>query len=289
VIEKLFSPKQVARALGVSESSLKRWCDRGLIETRRTGGGHRRIPLGEVCRFLRNSDQTLLRPDLLGLPATSGQCERGMKRAGENLLQAVCRGDEQACRDVAMDMYLAGYSVSQICDELLAEVMHRVGTRWDCGEMHIYEERLGCEIIHRILDDLRQVIPPAKPDAPTALGATPSGDPYSLAGRMVEIVLREAGWQATTLGDSLPFDTLIQAVRNRKPRLFWLSVSVIADEDRFLSEYDRFHSELHGDVALVVGGRALTEPMRRRMKYCAYCDNLDQLKEFAETLWNPSV
>ena len=52
----LLSPKQVARALGVSESSLKRWCDKGLIPTERTAGGHRRLPLAGVLDFLVRSD-----------------------------------------------------------------------------------------------------------------------------------------------------------------------------------------------------------------------------------------
>jgi excisionase family DNA binding protein len=285
VIEKLFSPKQVARALGVSESSLKRWCDRGLIETRRTGGGHRRIPLDEVCRFLRDSEQFLVRPELLGLPATSGQCERGIKRAQDNLLQAIRRGDEQASRDIVMDLYLAGFEVSRICDELLTVVMHRVGDLWQCGEIEVYEERLGCEIYRRILEDFRRVLPPPSQGAPLAIGAAPEGDPYSLANRMVELVLCEAGWQATALGGALPFDTLTTAAQKRRPRLFWLSVSAIPSSEQFLRQYAEFHAALPEDVALVAGGRALNDSIRSRMVDCVHCNNLTELKHYVQTLW----
>ncbi len=170
MIEKLFSPKQVARALGVSESSLKRWCDRGLLETRRTGGGHRRISLGEVCRFVRDSGQSLQRPDLLGLPATSGCGPRGIARAMEHLEQAVREGDEVACRDITIDLYLAGFPIAAICDDLIATVMHRVGALWDCGEVEIYQERLGCEIFGRLLEELRRIIATPDRSAPVALG-----------------------------------------------------------------------------------------------------------------------
>jgi len=287
VIEKLFSPKQVARALGVSESSLKRWCDRGLIDTRRTGGGHRRITLSGVCRFLREHDQELVHPDLLGLPATSGRGRRCLARAREHMLQAIRRGDEEACREVILDLYLAGFSIGQLCDEVLAEVMRRVGDRWQCGDLEIYQERLACEFLGRALEDLRQVLPTPEPGAATAIGGAPEGDPYTLAGRMVELVLRAAGWQAVSLGSSLPFSTLSQAVRQRKPRLFWLSVSSIDGEEQFLGQYEQFHTEAVKGTAIVIGGRALTEPIRRRMKYCSHCDSLQQLKEFATTLWNP--
>ncbi|HEX9106572.1 MAG TPA: MerR family DNA-binding transcriptional regulator, partial [Longimicrobiales bacterium] len=47
------SPRELAEAVGVSESSLKRWADRGVLAVERTAGGHRRIPLGEAVRFIR--------------------------------------------------------------------------------------------------------------------------------------------------------------------------------------------------------------------------------------------
>ena len=47
-MKKLISPKQVARAIGVSESTLKRWCDRGLIPMTKTAGGHRRMEVEAV-------------------------------------------------------------------------------------------------------------------------------------------------------------------------------------------------------------------------------------------------
>ena len=57
------SPKQLADAIQVSESSIKRWCDRGVIATVRTAGGHRRIPLTDVLRFVRDHDYAVLHPE----------------------------------------------------------------------------------------------------------------------------------------------------------------------------------------------------------------------------------
>jgi excisionase family DNA binding protein len=65
-MKELITPKQVARAIGVSESSLKRWCDRGLIPTVRTAGGHRRLPISGVLSYLRETGHEMVRPELLG-------------------------------------------------------------------------------------------------------------------------------------------------------------------------------------------------------------------------------
>jgi len=66
-LESSFSPKQVAQALQVSESSVKRWCDRGVIRTDRTHGGHRRIPLEYLMEFLESTNRRIVDPDAIGL------------------------------------------------------------------------------------------------------------------------------------------------------------------------------------------------------------------------------
>jgi len=60
---RLLSPRELADALGVSESSLKRWVDAGKITAARTEGGHRRIALQEAVRFIRETGAPLARPE----------------------------------------------------------------------------------------------------------------------------------------------------------------------------------------------------------------------------------
>jgi PAS domain S-box-containing protein/excisionase family DNA binding protein len=43
---------QVARALGISTTTARRWADEGLLDTTRTSGGHRRFATSEVRRVL---------------------------------------------------------------------------------------------------------------------------------------------------------------------------------------------------------------------------------------------
>ena len=61
------TPKQIASALRVSESSVKRWCDRGDIRTDRSLGGHRRIPLGFLIELLETTNRRILDPVAIGL------------------------------------------------------------------------------------------------------------------------------------------------------------------------------------------------------------------------------
>ena len=280
----LITPKQVARAIGVSESSLKRWCDRGLIPTVRTAGGHRRLPLSGVLDYLRESQQTLVRPELLGLPPTSGRGDMPIRRAAELFQAALISGDEEQARQVVFDLYLAGQPLSTICDHVVARAFHNIGDAWECGDIHVYQERRGCEVCSHVLHELRSVLSPSPVDAPLAIGSTPEGDVYRIPGLMVELVLRDNGWRAESLGSGLPFDSLIAAIETHHPRLFWLSVSHVANEESFLTGYQHLQESISSDTALVVGGRGLTESLRQQMRYASFGDNLQHLEDFARSL-----
>lgn len=181
-------------------------------------------------------------------------------------------------------MYLAEHSISVICDDVFAAAFRQIGDRWACGSAEVYQERRGCEIALRVVHELRALLPAPPQDAPLAIGGASSGDQYNLGTSMAELVLRDAHWNAVSLGDNLPFATLAAAIREQCPRLFWLSCSHIADEPDFLAGYRELHDEFGMDVAFVLGGYALNESLRQKMKYSAYCDNMQHLEGFAQTL-----
>jgi methanogenic corrinoid protein MtbC1 len=287
-MHEFLTSKQVARAIQASESSVKRWCDKGVIPTHYTAGGHRRIALPDLIAFLRTSKYDLVRPEVLGLPATTGQSQRVIDRAASQLTEALLQGKEDLCRQIVLDLYLAEHSLGSICDQVIAQSFVTIGDRWECGNAEVYQERRGCELALRLLHELRTLIPTPPLDAPLALGGTIEGDLYSLATTMVELVLRDIKWNAASLGTNLPFSTLAAAIEQQRPRLFWLSVSHIRDEREFLRDYGDLFDEFGMDVAFVVGGRALREPLRHQMQYAAFCDNIRHVESFAQTLLSVS-
>ncbi|WP_339733456.1 helix-turn-helix domain-containing protein [uncultured Gimesia sp.] len=283
-MNEFLTPKQVARAIQASESSVKRWCDKGIIPTIYTAGGHRRIAISDLIEFLRSSKHEIVRPEVLGLPATTGQTIRVIDRAASQLTEALLLGDEEQCRQIVLDLYLAEHSISSICDLVFAKAFATIGDRWKCGDAEVYQERRGCELILRVLHELRTLIPTHPAEAPLAIGGAAEGDQYSMATTMVELVLRDIKWNAVSLGANLPFETLAAAIKQHRPKLFWLSVSHIPDETQFIREYSELYDEFGLDVAFVVGGRALHEPIRQQIQYAAFCDNIRHLEAFAQTL-----
>ncbi|MEL7266730.1 MAG: B12-binding domain-containing protein, partial [Planctomycetota bacterium] len=228
-----FSPRQIAEALNVSESSVKRWCDSDTLGNDRTVGGHRRITVQQLLDFLGKTGKPLVNPKSLGL--------RGMPLASESRMplpspiqkaffDAIMAGDEDESFRIIQDYLDEGHRASETLQYLLTDTMHRFGEAWDCGTAQVYQERRACDICMRLIQQLRFATRKPKPDAPIAIGGALAGDPYQLPTAMVELTFRETGWAATSLGCDLPVDTLLQAATDYQTRVLWVSVSTYADE-----------------------------------------------------------
>lgn len=302
-VDNSFSPKQVAQALRVSESSVKRWCDRGVIRTDRTLGGHRRIPLEHLMEFLESTNRRLVDPTAIGLSedrqrtrdelerlvSASGSGTAESQAAGQLSMQkqfeaALLSGDEQQCRKSISTWYAMHGSMASVADELLAPTFHSMGYLWQCGDVDVYQERRGCEICIRLIHELRRLVQEPHSTAPVAMGGTSNGDPYQVANQLIEIIFREAGWRTINLGSSVPLESLLVAAKKYIPKIFWLSVTHVDDEEEFLRRFGTFSRELPKGVMLVVGGQALTDRLRPKMQFSAYCDSLKQLSALARNV-----
>ena len=254
------TPKELAQAIGVSESSLKRWVDDGVLAAARTPGGHRRIPLTEAIRFIRATHATVVRPELLGLGdvGVSPNAVVPLDELAEQLYQALYADDHVRARGLVLAAFLAGTSIASLGDGPMRRALARIGEMWEHDANGIMIEHRATDICCQTLHILRSLLPQPAPHAPGALGGAPPGDPYLLPSLMVATVLHEAGYRELNLGPETPTDTLQCAIRRYEPRLVWLSISVAVDPAHLLAKIDCLATRLAPSGShLVLGGRGL--------------------------------
>lgn len=280
-----YSPKEVAVAIGVSESSLKRWVDKGKIRAMKTAGGHRRLALSDVLNFIRQSARGLSEAAAIGLPEGCGLASQDVEGSQTAFLAALRSGEEDVALRVILDAFLSGVSVATICDRIVADAFHEIGDLWKCGDVKVYEERRACEISSRLVHELRRAIGDGPEEGAIALGGTLEHDPYTVAAGMAELVLRDRGWRATLLGNALPFDSVRTAIVDMKPALFWLSVTAVNDADKFAADFNLlFDVAQSTSTALVVGGQGLVAELRQKIRCTQVFNNFRELELFADTL-----
>lgn len=256
-MSRTLSPKELARAIDVSESSLKRWADSGAIQVTRTAGGHRRIPLNEAIRFVRESELKLVHPELLGLrdvarlPA-SVRAEDG--HAGR-MLQYLQDGDTSGVMGLVMWCYVQGESVAAICDGPIRASLTALGEAWKTQPDGIFLEHRATDICMQALEQLRALCDP-RPGAKVVLGGAPNGDPYILPSMMAATALGMEGLRAVNLGPETPASTMIEASRHLDVALLWLSVTSDTPTRAGLQKYlEALTAAFPDDVRIVIGGR----------------------------------
>jgi len=292
-VKHVLSPKEVAEIAGVSESSLKRWADSGRLKVARTAGGHRRIHVQEVIRFLRDSNLPVLRPDLLGVPelAKQNSLPEGLDELTDLFFEMLQEGRGAEVRAIVVDRYISGHSVAAICDGPLAGAIRRIGDLWRHESQGIAIEHRATDACIQTLSFIRTLLaPPPTPGGPeqdprpVAIGGAPSQDPTIMTSLMIACVLCEAGYRDINLGADTPIDSLIGAVESSKPRLVWLTCSHeagIPAQGQFGRLADV--ATTHGGV-LVVGGRALVNQVQPSPGRIEVCQSLGELAGFARGL-----
>jgi excisionase family DNA binding protein len=287
----VYTPKQIATALGVSESSVKRWVDNGRLSAARTAGGHRKVSLSSISQFVRETGHELSRPEVLGMVATS---QRGtLESSQEPLFRSLTEGRETECRELLLSFYLQGESIADLGDRLIGPAFQRVGDCWAEGKVHVYQERRSCEIMMAILHELRRMLPPPPAAAPRAIVATPLIDFSETPIKLVELVLASIGWEVLTAGSGLPLEEIRAFTFKTRPQLVCLSVTHIENAEAFVPIYNKLlvdptRESIGADLANngirhVIGGAAL-EPVAERLKCDLYASSLASLVSYQATL-----
>jgi excisionase family DNA binding protein len=279
------STAQVAEGLGVGVSTVKRWVEDGVLPATKTLGGHRKLLLADVLEVARRHNLPVR--DLAQLtPSGPDVSRREPSRLREELYKALLEGDSTRVRFIIHTAYRNGMSMESLADDAIGPAMQRIGLDWQTGSIDVMHEHRASQLCASALFELKQILETrAKRMRPLAVGAAPEGDQSILGTLLAQMVLLNAGWDTVNLGPNTPLNSLSLAIRELQPQLVWLSISHDVDSETFRRNYKALYRQTQeAGAALVIGGRALSEPLRASLPYTAYGDGLKHLAAFAESL-----
>src|SRR5690348_15697081 len=126
------STADVARALGVGVSTVKRWVDEGVLPAHKTAGGHRKLLRAEVLALARQGD--LPRGDLAALSAAwSGRPGNGLEAVESALVEALVQGRGAEVSGIVRRAYGSGAAIETLADRVIAPAMAKVGHDWEAA------------------------------------------------------------------------------------------------------------------------------------------------------------
>lgn len=263
--------------------------DEGLIPCCKTPGGHRKLLLEDVQRFIKdanfpNANIRQLVGDQHGIPPCPHQ-------AACELAGHLVRGREVEASEVILNFHRSTGALDFLADEVVSPAMRIVGHQWQSGKIDILEEHRATQICKSALYELKANLESLhQGPRPIALGGSPEGDLYSLASLLIELALLELGWEVVNLGPNTPMASFERGLDKLSPKLIWLSITHVVDLDCFEKEIEHlFEKSQKKGVSIIAGGLGLTPEVRAILPALHLGESLKDLVTLAKSIHGPTM
>jgi excisionase family DNA binding protein len=281
---------EVARLCRVSDATVKRWEEAGVLVSERTSGGHRRFRVEEVTRFQRDAG--------LGLKTQHGDfCAQAMpprtrskwSDTESELFCALTAGREDVAASLLIRQHLDGINTTGIFDGAISAAMQRIGELWEEGRLSVAQEHLATRTALNALQRFRAQMPVPPASGQFAMCCAVEGDFHELPSHLTQITLETLGWEVQNFGANTPFYSLADEALKHAPDLLVISATIISDAERLARDYRDFRSRTAKQkFAVALGGHAF-DPSRLRNRFPAefYPASFSDLAVIAEAAAQP--
>ena len=230
---------ELAKRTGVSPELLRAWEQRyGLLQPARTPGGFRLYSAADEARVQRM--QSLVSGGLAAAqaarlilsrepaPPTASASATTLEDAAGNLAASLDRLDEQAA-NTALDRLFSAYTVETVLQDVVLPYLHRLGERWETGEISVAQEHFASNLLRGRLLGLAQGW--GQGQGPGAILACLPGEHHELGLLAFGVALRRRGWRITYLGTDSPIGAVADIARSLAPAVV---VLLSMNPDNFL-------------------------------------------------------
>jgi DNA-binding transcriptional MerR regulator len=260
---------QLANRTGVSPELLRAWEQRyGLLQPTRTPGGFRLYSATDQARVQHM--QRLVSGGLAAAqaarlilsggepaPPTVSASATTLEDAAGNLTASLDRLDEQAA-NTTLDRLFATYTVETVLQEVVLPYLHRLGERWEAGEVSVAQEHFASNLLRARLLGLAQGW--GQGQGPGAILACLPGEHHELGLMVFGVALRRRGWRITYLGTDSPIGPVADIARSLRPAVV---VLLGMNPEGFL-DHARQIEQLANQVPVMIAGTGATAEVARQ-------------------------
>lgn len=272
------SSRRASDLLGVHESTIKRWCNSGMLACESTAGGHRRIAISTLVTFARENDIPF---ELTPFGEYAGAVWNGYKACTQSDdfgtlsdLVHTWMEESQSVRIAELFRYLAEKQIgfATIFDRILVAAMHRIGDGYIAGTISIGDEHRMTQVLRDALiltSGLRSQLSDSRPrEEFTAIVGCAAGEAHELGSLMARFLLESHDWNVVYLGSNVPTEEFAAQQVKYEASLICISLSPpkgLSDVRNMVNLFERVSDDEH-PFRLAFGGGGLetsTDPGNR--------------------------
>jgi excisionase family DNA binding protein len=274
-----FTPPEIARLIGVNESTVKRWIDKGVLTAEKTPGGHRRVSRNDIQKFVAShkkyADQSYILKKI---------CPAGTELDYEVYYLNLLERRYEEGRKFLHKTYISGVPIIDIIEKIIAPTLAVVGEGWRKGVLSIESEHRITFVVRQHLMVLEQFIgaPNRTKNAKVLLACVP-GDNHELVLHILSLALRSFGHETEVLGINISEEELARAAKSYKPDHIVLSkvYTPITLKESYVRGVEKLARDL--GIQVHIGGRGWkkkdVEVFQKHIKSIRVCESLKDLEK----------
>ena len=259
---KYLNSKEVASIMGVNVSTIKRWTDSGKLDCYQTIGGHRKFLLSHLKNFLKEKINQKLRVNIIqylnkGDKELVQRIDRiDYKYLRDYLFQLGLQQGVDSIHDVINSLLIKGEPQYRIYDELILNVLNRIGDLWSNNKLSIADEHTMTETIRNVMYRIHSEISKNNVKIPKkVICMTLTNDEHEIPLVMIQSILDEINIPSTNLGPNIPVPEIESKIQVVNPTHLIISSNYVLDTDTFNSEISRLIQFCHKkDIEILIGG-----------------------------------
>ena len=283
----VLSTNDVARLFSVTETTVKRWADEGMLRCQKTPGGHRKFPIRSVVEFAETNNfepcgaLTLPDTDALGSAIQVAIIRKDFPVLQHAFIEKALSPDRTDLFVFFSYLYEHRIPLWEIFDRVLQPGMAEIGERWVRGEVSIGQEHRASYETLDALAKLQNEILVKPPTGKAAIFVAVGEELHEIGLRCAANVFESEGWFTHYIGARTPPEAIVTAVKELKPSVVALSLTSIRPVSETLREL-RTVGEAIGTngTRVLLGGSGIPREIRGERWLAAIALSSRQVLDF---------
>ena len=259
---KYLNSKEVASIMGVNVSTIKRWTDSGRLDCYQTVGGHRKFLLSHLKKFLQEKINQKLRVNIIQyLNKDDKELVQRIDRIDYEylrgyLLQLCLQQGVDSIHEIINSLLIKGEPQHRIYDELILNILNKIGDQWSKNKFSISDEHVVSETIRNVMYRIHSEISTNDEKITRkVICMTLSNDEHEIPLVMIQSILNEMNIPNINLGTNLPVAEIESKVLVFNPTHLIISSNYVLDPETFNLEISRLIQFCHKkDIEILIGG-----------------------------------
>lgn len=169
-------------------------------------------------------------------------------------LASLLAGNRSGCAKMINDLIREKTSIKELYVNLFQSSLYEVGRLWEQNKISVATEHLCTSITESMISLCYPMIFAAEHTGKKAVITCTPGEYHQIGARMVADYFELYGWDGYFLGADTPADELMQYIREKKPDIVALSISVSFNLAKIRGLALKIREEFP-DLTIITGGQ----------------------------------